>query len=99
MRAASPGVMGLGEDNNCPSFLGGYSALSCLVPSITSLLLVASSSIWFKVRQRILSKSPMYAKFDVQIDNITLGLGGYYLWLWFFFEIHIAPRIYKFTYP
>jgi hypothetical protein len=94
MRAASPDAMGFGEDNSCPSFLAGYSALSCLlllVPSITSLLLVASSSIWFKARQLILSKSPRYAKFDVQIDNITLGLGGYYLWLWFFFEIHTAP--------
>jgi hypothetical protein len=81
MRAASPNAMALGEDNNCPSFLAGYSALSCLVPSITSLLLVASSSIWFKARQLILSKSPGCAKFDVQINNIALGLGGYYLWL------------------
>ncbi len=54
----------------------GYSALSCLVPSITTLLLVASSSIWFKARQLIPSKSPRFAKFDVQINNITLGLGG-----------------------
>ena len=67
MRAASPCVMGLGEDNNCPSYLAGYSALSCLVPSITSLLLVASSSTWFKARQLILSMSPRYAKFDVQM--------------------------------
>jgi hypothetical protein len=70
--------MGLGEDNNCPSFLAGYSALSCLVPSITSLLLVASSSIWFKARHIILSKSPRYAKFDVQMIELLLG-GGYYL--------------------
>jgi hypothetical protein len=84
MRAASPNAMGLGEDNICPSFLAEYSALSCLVPSITSLLLVASSSIWFKAGQLILPKSPRYAKFDVHIDNITLGLRGYYLWLWFF---------------
>ncbi len=78
MRAASPDVMGLGEDNDCPSFLAGYSALSCLVPSITSLLLVASSSIWFKARQLILSKSPRYAKLDVQMIELLLG-GGYYL--------------------
>jgi hypothetical protein len=99
MRAASPDAMGLGEDNICPSFLAGYSALSCLVPSITSLLLVASSSIWFKARHLILSKSPRYAKFDVQqIDNITLGLGGYYLCGYgFFFEIHTAPELCKLT--
>jgi hypothetical protein len=97
MRAASPDVMGLGEDSNCPSFLAGYSALLCLVPSITSLLLVALSSIWFKARQLILSKSPRYSKFDVQINNITLGVGGYYLWLWFFFEIHTAPGSCKLT--
>ena len=66
MKAASPNAMGLGEDNNCPSFLAGYSALSGLVPSITSLLLVASGSIWFKARH-LLSKSPRYAKFDVQM--------------------------------
>ncbi len=95
MRAASPYAMGLGEDKICPSFLAGYSALSCLVPSITSLLLVASSSTWFKARQLILSKSPRYATFGVQINNITLGLGGYYLWLWFFFEIHTVPELYK----
>ena len=47
--------------------LAGYSALSCLVPSITSLLLVAQSSIWFKARKLVQSKSPMCAKFDVQI--------------------------------
>ncbi len=76
MRAASPNEMGLGEDNNCPSFLAGYSALSCLVPSITSLLLVASSSIWCKARQLILSKSPRYAKFNVQTIELLLG-GGY----------------------
>ncbi len=97
MRAASPYAMGLGEDNNCPSFLAGYSALSCLVPSVTSLLLVVSSSIWFKARQLIQSKSPRYAKFDVQINNITLGLGGYYLWLWFFLEIHTVPGLCKLT--
>ncbi len=90
MRAASLDGMGLGEDNNYPSFLAGYSALSYLVPSITSLLLVASSSIWFKARQLILSKSPRYAKFDVQMIELLLG-GGYYVWLWFFFEIHTAP--------
>jgi hypothetical protein len=99
MREASLDAMGLGEDNNCPSFLAGYSALSCLVPSITSLLLMALSSIWFKPRQFILSKSPRYAKFDVQIDNITMGLGGYYLGSWFFFDIHTPPRMYKFTCP
>jgi hypothetical protein len=88
--------MGLGEDNNCPSFLAGYSALSCLVPSITSLLLVTSSSIWFKTRQLILSKSPRYAKFDMQMIELLLG-GGYYLWLWFFFEIYTAPGSYKLT--
>ncbi len=97
MRAAFPYAMGLGEDNICPSFLAGYSALSCLVPSITSLLLVASSSTWFEARQLILSKSPGYAKFDMQINNITLGLGGYYLWLWFFFEIHTASELCKLT--
>ena len=91
MRAASLDAMGLGEDNNCPPFLAGYSALSCLAPSITSLLLVASSSIWFKARQLIQSKSPRYAKFDVQINNITLGLGGYYLWLWVFLKS--IPRL------
>ena len=89
MRAVSLDAMGLGEDNNCPSFLAGYSALSCLVPSITSLLLVASSSIWFKARR--------CAKFDVQTNNITLGSGGYYLWLWFFFEIHTMPGLCKLT--
>jgi hypothetical protein len=78
MRAASLNAMCLGEDNNCPSFLAGYSALSCLVPRITSLLLVTSSSIWFKTGQFILSKSPMYAKFDVQMIELLLG-GGYYL--------------------
>ncbi len=72
MRAASLNAMGLGEDNNCASYLAGYSALSCLVPSITSLLLVASSSIWFKARQLILFKSPRYAKFELQIDSVTL---------------------------
>jgi hypothetical protein len=41
--------MGLGEDNNCPSFLAGYSALSCLVPRVTNLLLVALSSIWLRL--------------------------------------------------
>ncbi len=97
MRAASPDVMGLGEDNNCPLFLAGYSAVSCLVPSITNLILVASSSSWFKARQLILSKSPRCAKFDVQINNITLGSGGYYLWLWFFVEIHTAPELCKLT--
>jgi hypothetical protein len=97
MRTASPDAIGLGEDNICPSFLAGYSALSCLVPSITSLLLVVLSSIWFKARQLILSKSLRYAKFDVQIINITLGLGGYYLWLWFFIEIHTAPELCKLT--
>ncbi len=97
MRAASPYAMGLGEDSNCPSLLAGYSALSCLVPSIASLLLVASSSIWFKARQLILSKSPRYAKFDAQINNITLGLGGYYLWLWVSFEIHTVPELCKLT--
>jgi hypothetical protein len=96
MRAASPDAMGLGEDNNCPSFLAGYSALSCLVPSITSLLLVASSPIWFKARQLILSKNPRYAKFDVQMIELLLG-GGYYLWLWFFFEIHTVPGSCKLT--
>ncbi len=99
MRAASLDAMGLGEDNNCSSFLAGYSALPCLVPSITSLLSVASSSLWFMARQHIPSKSPRYATFGVQIDNITLNLGGYYLWLWFFFEIHTAPRMYKITCP
>jgi hypothetical protein len=74
MRAASLNTMDLGEDNNYPSFLAGYSALSYLVPSITSLLLVASSSIWFKARQLILSKSPRYAKFEQQIDSVTLGM-------------------------
>ncbi len=93
MRAASPYAMGLGEDTNWPSFLAGYSALSCLVPSVASPLLVASSSIWFKAGQLIQSKSPRYAKFDKQINNITLGLGGYYLWLWFFFEIHTMPEL------
>ena len=93
MRAASLYVMGLGEDNNCPPFLAGYSALSCLAPSITSLLMVASSSIWFKAGQLILSSSPRDAKFDVQINNITLGLGGYYTWLWPFFEIHTVPEL------
>ncbi len=73
MRAASLDAMSLGEDNNCPSFLAGYSALSYSVPSITSLLLVASSSIWFKARQLILSKSTRYAKFELQIDSVTLG--------------------------
>jgi hypothetical protein len=96
MRAASPDAMGLGEDNNCPSFLAGYSALSCLVPSVTSLLLVASSSTWLKVRQLILSKSPRYAKFDMQMIELLLG-GGYSLWLWVFFEIHTAPGSCKFT--
>ena len=42
--------------------------------SITSLLLVASSSIWFKARELILSKSLRYAKFDQQIDSVTLGM-------------------------
>ena len=93
MRAASPYAMGLGEDNNCPPFLAGYSALSCLAPSITSLLMVTSSSIWFKAGQLILSSRPRYAKFDVQINNITLGLGGYYLWLWVSFEIHTVPEL------
>ncbi len=97
MRAASPNAMGLGEDNICPSFLAGYFALSCLVPSITSLLLVASSSIWFKARQQTPSKSLRYAKFDVQINIITLGFGGYYLWLWFFFEIRTVPKLCKLT--
>jgi hypothetical protein len=97
MRAASLDAMGLGEDNICPLFLAGYSALSYLVPSITSLLLVALNSSWFKARQPILSKSPRYAKFGVQINNITLGLGGYYLWLWFFFKIHTAPELCKLT--
>ena len=96
MRAASPYVMGLGEDNNCPPFLAGYSALSCLAPSITSLLMLASSSIWFKAGQLILSSSPRYAKFDVQMIELLLG-GGYYLWLWFFFEIHTAPGSCKLT--
>ncbi len=96
MKAASPDAMGLGENNNCPSFLARYSALSCLVLSITSLLLVALSSIWFKARQLTLSKSPMYAKFDMQMIELLLG-GGYYLWLWFFFEIHTAPGSCKFT--
>ncbi len=73
MRAASLNGMGLGEDNNCPSYLAGYSALSCLVPSITSLLLVALSSIWLKARQLILSKSLGYAKFDVQMIVLLLG--------------------------
>ncbi len=82
--------MGLDEDNNCPSFLAGYSALSCLVPSIKSLLLVASSSVLFKARKLILSKSPRYAKFELQVIELLLG-GGYYLWLWFFFEIHTTP--------
>ncbi len=90
MRAASLDAMGLGEDNNCPSFLAGYSALSCLVPSITSLLLVASRSIWFKAKQLVLSKSPRYAKFELQMIVLLLGL-GYYLWIWFFSEIHTAP--------
>ncbi len=93
MRAVSLDAMGLDEDNTCPPFLAGYSALSCLAPSITSLLMVASSSIWFKAAQLILSSSPRYAKFDVQINNITLGLGGYYLWLWLFFEIHTVPEL------
>ena len=97
MRAASPDAMGLGDDNICHPFLAGYSALSCLVPSITSLQLVVSSSTWFKARQLILSKSPRYARFELQFDNITLDLGGYYLWLWFFFEIHTAPGSYKLT--
>jgi hypothetical protein len=96
MRAASPDAMGLGEDNKCPSFLAGYSALSCLVPSIKSLLLVASSSIWFKARQLILSKNPRYAKFDVQMIELLLG-GRYYLWLWFFFDIHTTPGSCKLT--
>ncbi len=74
MRAASLDAMGLGEDNNCPSFLAGYSALSYSVPSITSLLLVASSSIWFKARQLVLSESPRYAKFELQIDSVTLEM-------------------------
>jgi hypothetical protein len=74
MRAASLDVMGLNEDNNCPIYLAGYSALSCLVPSITSLLLVASSSIWFKARQLILSKSLRHAKFEQLIDSVTLGM-------------------------
>ncbi len=52
--------------------LAGYSALSYLVPSITSLLLVASSSIWFKARH-LLSKSPRYAKFDMQMIELLLG--------------------------
>jgi hypothetical protein len=43
------------------------------VPSITSLLLVASSSIWFKARKLVLSKSLGYAKFEQQIDSVTLG--------------------------
>jgi hypothetical protein len=73
MRAVSPDAMGLCEDNNCPSFLAGYSALSCLVPSITSLLMVVLSSIWFRARQLILSKSPRYAKFDVQMIELLLG--------------------------
>jgi hypothetical protein len=73
MKAASLDAMGLGEDNNCPSFLAGYFALLCLVPSVTRLLLVASSSIWFKARQLILSKSPRYAKFDVQMIELILG--------------------------
>jgi hypothetical protein len=34
MRAASLNAMGLGEDNNCPSFLAGYSALPCLAPNV-----------------------------------------------------------------
>jgi hypothetical protein len=80
MRAASLDAMGLPEDNNCPSFLAGYSALSCIVPSITSFLLVALSSIWFKARQLILSKSPSYAKFDVQMIELLFLGGGYYLW-------------------
>ncbi len=96
MRAASLDAMDLGEDNICPSFLAGYSALSCLVPSITSLLLAASSSIWFKARQHILSKSPRYAKFDVQMIELLLG-GGCYLWLWFFFEVHTMPGSCKLT--
>ncbi len=96
MRAASLDAMGLGEDNNCPSFLARYSALSCLVPSITSLLLVPSSSIWFKARQHILSKSPRYAKFDVQMIELLLG-GGYYLRIWFFFGIHTAHGSCKLT--
>jgi hypothetical protein len=96
MRAASLDAMDLGEDNHCPSFLAGYSALSCLVAGITSLLLVALSSIWFKTRQLILSKSPRYAKFDVQMIELLLG-EGYYLWLWFFFEIHTAPGSCKLT--
>jgi hypothetical protein len=94
MRAASPNAMGLGENNNGFSFLAGYSALLCIVSSITSLLLVASSSIWFEARQLILSRNPRYAKFDVQMIELLLG-GGYYLWLWFFFEIHTAPDLCK----
>ena len=74
MRAASLNAMDLGEDNNCLSFLAGYSALSYLVPSITSLLLlVASSSIWFKARHCILSESPRYAKFELQVIVLLLG--------------------------
>jgi hypothetical protein len=64
-------AMGLGD--NCSSFLAGYSAWLCLVPSITSLLLVASSSIWFNTRQLILSKSPRYAKFELQMIELLLG--------------------------
>ncbi len=74
MRAVSLNAMGLHEDNNCPLYLAGYSALSYLVPSITNLLLVASSSIWFKARQLILSKSLGYAKFEQQIDSVTPGM-------------------------
>ncbi len=97
MRAIALDMMGLGEDNNCPSFLAGYSALSFLVPSITSLLLVASSSIWFRARQPFYLRALGVYKIELQTDNITLGLGGYYLWLWFFSEIHTEPGSYKFT--
>jgi hypothetical protein len=91
MRAMSLDVMGLGEDNSCPSFLAGYSALSYLAPNVSSLLLVASSFIWFRARIAILSKSSRYARFELQVKDITLGLGGYYLWLWF--SLKSIPRL------
>ncbi len=54
-------------------------------------LLATLNSNWFLGQTAILSKSPRYMLSLSCRSTVLLLGGGYYLWLWFFLEIHTAP--------
>ena len=90
MRAASLKVMGLGEDNNCSHF--GW--VFCFVIFSAQYLNLFRHRVltgsW--ARQLFCLRAPGMLSLSCRLTVLLMG-GGYYLWLWFFYDIHTAPII------